>query len=130
MYAIEDEKARGLSELRVNGVHFCEARRPDIYADGLLHDENERLRPHIKALYERLNIAEKRHTVILPAASDRSYGGHYWVVPVCVGSWSPIVQHPDETSSPKRYHWTFERIYSDAGMFWRALPFVTEPERS
>ena len=94
-----------------------------------LEQENQSLRAHIKALYERLDVAEKRHTVTLPTASDRSYGGHYWQVPVCVGSWSPIVQHSDETLSTKRYRWTFERIYSDAGMLWRALPFVTEPER-
>lgn len=125
MYEITDDKARGLSELKVNGVIYDER-----YADALLHQENERLRAHIGVLSKDLYEAQKRHTLYLPSACHTRQHCSMWTVPLRVGE-SPSLsfEHAAKPSDHNGfYRLNFERERSERGLFWRVLPFATEPE--
>lgn len=131
MLELTDDRARGLSELCINGVIYDERRRPDIYADALLHQENERLREHIKELSRELYEAQKRHTLYLPRASQaQRLTSRVWTVSLRVGeSPSCAFEHAAKPSDHMGfYRLNFELEHSERGVFWRVLPFATEPE--
>jgi len=129
---IKDDLARGLSEVLINGVPFAEVRRPDIYANALLHDENEGLREALKATRLELTKAMERHTLLLPLAGDLTNRGLLWEVPILVGKMQhrlfPAPGMPDHEPVCRGYRLRFERVYTDRGWCWHGLPFMTEPE--
>lgn len=129
MLELTDDRARGLSEVSINGVIYDERRRPDIYADALLYRENERLREHIKQLSRELFEAKKQHTLYMPGARHLTHA-RVWTVPLRVGeSPSCSFEHAAKPSDHMGfYRLNFQREHSERGVFWRVLPFATEPE--
>jgi hypothetical protein len=134
MLDIKDERARGLDEFKVNGVHYARVRRPDIYANNLLHDENEGLRAALAATRTELTKALERHSLILPRACDSLVRGLIWEVPILVGNPThcllPPVGAPDYEPACRGYRLRFERVHTDRGWLWHSLPFTTEPDRA
>lgn len=99
--------------------------RRDGYREVSLEEENHHLRQHVEQLRRELYEAKKRHTLVLPNAADVTHS--VWVVPLRVGE-VPLSMSAFDPLRLSHYRLNFERDWSTRGVFWRVLPFTTDPE--
>lgn len=120
----EDRKARELGYSSATAMRYP-AR--DEYRQMTLEEENFHLRKQIESLMKQLIESRERHTLLLPRPTDND--NHTYTVPFRVGA--PSLLAAAATGAPQlmyHYRMIFEKEWCERGVFWRALPFSTEPE--